>query len=192
MEASQNDHLLIQELQNGNSAAFALIYERYADRVYALAFSFLKDEGWAEDLLQDVFWKLWETREKLDKQDRLWTYLFVLTKHRALNKIREIKNSRQKMDHLLLKSDNLRSSENASIGQKELVSCIETAKTLMSPQQRLVFELCKVEGLSYSQAGERLAIAPNTVKNHMVQSLKILRSYLHKCGYITFLLLFLK
>ncbi|MVZ65319.1 sigma-70 family RNA polymerase sigma factor [Sphingobacterium sp. DK4209] len=192
MEASQNDKLLIQEIQNGNSEAFAVVYERYADRVYALALSFLKDEGWSEDLLQEVFWKLWEHRERLDTQENLWTYLFVLTKHRALNKIREIKNARMKMDHLLLKSESLGLTEQVSIGQKELVACIERAKELMSQQQQLVFELCKTEGLTYSQAGERLNIAPNTVKNHMVQSLKVLRTYLHKCGYITFLLLFLK
>lgn len=192
METSQNDYLLIQEIQNGNSTAFGLIYEKYADRVYALAFSFLKDEGWAEDLLQEVFWKLWETREKLDKQDLLWTYLFVLTKHRSLNKLREIKNFRLKTEHLLLKNESYRITENASIGQKELASCIDTAKELMSPQQRMVFELCKVEGLSYSQASERLDISPNTVKNHMVQSLKILRNYLQKCGYLTFFLFIFK
>lgn len=192
MDASQNDQLLIQKIQNGNSEAFAVVYERYADRVYSLALSFLKDEGWSEDLLQEVFWKLWERRERLDTQENLWTYLFVLTKHRALNKIREIKNARMKMDQLLLKSESLGLTNHISIGQKELVACIERAKGLMSQQQQLVFELCKMEGLTYSEAGERLNIAPNTVKNHMVQSLKVLRNYLHKCGYITFLLLFLK
>ncbi len=192
MDASQNDQLLIQKIQNGNSEAFAVVYERYADRVYSLALSFLKDEGWSEDLLQEVFWKLWEHRERLDTQENLWTYLFVLTKHRALNKIREIKNARMKMDQLLLKSESLGLTNHISIGQKELVACIERAKELMSQQQQLVFELCKTEGLTYSEAGERLNIAPNTVKNHMVQSLKVLRTYLHKCGYITFLLLFLK
>ncbi|MVZ62045.1 sigma-70 family RNA polymerase sigma factor [Sphingobacterium humi] len=191
MQANEQS-IWLQQLKLGNTEALSAIYRFYADQVYAVAYSFLKDEGWSQDVVQDVFWKFWETRERVDPQANLWNLLFVMSKHRSLNKLREIKNAKASFDRLLLNCKNKQAAQQEFVYEKELIGCIERAKKSFTTQQLLVFELCKINGLTYAEAGEKLNIAPNTVKNHMVQSLKILRKHLKNAGYLSFFLLILK
>src|SRR5690606_33872561 len=95
------DASIIRRLKVGEEAAFRLIYERYSEQVYQLAFRFLKDTAWSEEIVQDVFLKLWLNREGLDERGNLWLYPYVIAKRLSLNKLREIRKSVHLFEQLI-------------------------------------------------------------------------------------------
>ncbi|MGB3589051.1 MAG: sigma-70 family RNA polymerase sigma factor, partial [Tunicatimonas sp.] len=88
MQSEDGHYTLVKALKRGSTAAFKQVYERYKRPLYATALRYLKDNQLAEDVLQDVFVKLWQNREALDEQQSLKNFLFVCLKNQVLNFIR--------------------------------------------------------------------------------------------------------
>ena len=85
----QPDDMLLSRLQNGDEKAFTAIYERYNKMLYVLAYKYLKDTFLAEDIVQQVFLKLWESRSLFVGSVHLRNYLYTMTKNLVLNEIRD-------------------------------------------------------------------------------------------------------
>ena len=184
---SSVDSSTIRHLMAGNEAAFRLIYDLHSGRVYQLAFRFLKDASWSEEIVQDVFLKLWLNREGLDDQGNLWLYLYVITKRLCLNKLREIRKSPVLFEQLMSGIEVAGRPPEEQLMAAELEQqALRLIATLPKQQQR-IYKLSREEGLSHHEIAEKLGLSPNTVKNHMVQALKTLKNSLHQSGY-TYLL----
>ncbi|HWK58896.1 MAG TPA: RNA polymerase sigma-70 factor [Parapedobacter sp.] len=184
---SSVDSSTIRHLMAGDEAAFRVIYDIHSGQVYRLALRFLKDTSWSEEIVQDVFLKLWLNREGLDDQGNLWLYLYVITKRLCLNKLREIRKSPVLFEQLM------NGMEVASRPPEEQFMAIELEQqaqrliACLPKQQQRIYKLSREEGLSHHEIAEKLGLSPNTVKNHMVQALKTLKNSLHQSGY-TYLL----
>lgn len=148
-----------------------------------MAFRFLKDTAWSEEIVQDVFLKLWLNREGLDDQGNIWLYLYVIAKRLCLNKLREVRKSMELLEQLMR---NIEVAVNVSEEQliaEELEQHAERLISSLPKQQQLIFKLSREEGLTHNEIAQKLGISPNTVKNHMVQALKTLKSTLQQSGY---------
>ena len=164
-------------LIDGRKSAFEHLYHKYSNRVFNLSFFLLKDTGWSEDVVQDVFVKLWEHRADLRSDQSLWTYLYVMTKRHALNKLRSVKRSNACFERLWTQiSTSADSSLHDMVVAKELNENINKLLRLLPSQQRMVFSLSRLEGFSHREIAEQLNISPNTVKNHIVQAAKYLKN----------------
>jgi len=167
---------LIDMLIEGRKSAFEQLYHSYSNRVFNLSFFLLKDTGWSEDVVQDVFVKLWENRSGLQRDQNLWTYLYVMTKRQALNKLRSVKRSNACFERLWTQISEVEDNLHDTVVAKELKENIKKLLRLLPRQQRTVFSLSRLEGFSHREIAERLNISPNTVKNHIVQAAKYLKN----------------
>lgn len=184
---SSVDSSTIRHLMAGDEAAFRMIYDTHSGQVYQLAFRFLKDASWSEEIVQDVFLKLWLNREGLDDQGNLWLYLYVITKRLCLNKLREIRKSPVLFEQLMNGMEVAGRPPEEQLMAVELEQQAQRFIDALPKQQQRIYKLSREEGLSHHEIAEKLGLSPNTVKNHMVQALKTLKNSLHQSGY-TYLL----
>lgn len=184
------DEHAIQQLIAGDHATFTAVYEWYGQKVYRLAFRFLKDREQSEEIVQETFINLWLSREKLDLSGDLWLYLYVIAKRLSLNALRQIGKSSVLLEKLLYRISDLHNSTEESIIAQDLEHYTQELISRLPAQQQLVFRLSRIEGLSHKEIAEQLDISPNTVKNHMVEALKTLKKHL-KYADFWFLIVFL-
>lgn len=177
------DHSTIKQLVAGDEIAFQKLYDVHSEKVYQLAFRFLKDTAWSEEIVQDVFLKLWLNRHRLDEQGNLWLYLYVITKRLCLNKLREIRKSSALFERLMHGMEVADSHTEERLMADEMEQYAKRAVENLPKQQQLIFKLSREEGLSHHEIAQKLGLSPNTVKNHMVQALKTLKSSLKQSGH---------
>jgi RNA polymerase sigma-70 factor (family 1) len=182
----------IQELIAGNESAFDIIYETYCDKVYRLAFRFLKDKEQSEEIVQECFINLWMSRQKLNPEGNIWLYLYVIAKRLSLNTLRQICQSRELTGKLINYTITVHNNTEEDILVHDLEQFTEKIINQLPKQQQLIFRLSRIEHLSHKEIADQLQISPNTVKNHMVEALKTLRSHLQYSDLIFFLALFFR
>lgn len=177
------DSSTIQRLIGGDDIAFREVYDLHSGRVYQMAFRFLKDTAWSEEIVQDVFLKLWLNREGLDKDGNIWLYLYVITKRLCLNKLREIRKSTVLFEQLMHHIEIAGNGSEEQLMADELERQTQDVIARLPKQQQLIFKLSREEGLTHKEIAQRLGISPNTVKNHIAQALKTLKGTLQQAGY---------
>lgn len=171
-----SDLLLIQSLKKGDEQAFGILFDKYADRVYSSALSLIKDSGWSEDIVQEVFIKLWSNRAGLLEDGNLWNFLTVLTRREAYNKLRGVKRSQLAFDRLWGSFESLHFDTENVIFSKDGLRHLQKVVQMLPPKQQQVFILNKIEGLSYEEIAKKLEISTSTVRNHLVTATKVIKS----------------
>ncbi|WP_183574487.1 RNA polymerase sigma factor [Mucilaginibacter sp. X5P1] len=169
----------IQKLILGDEDAFKKIYDQYAQKVYRLAFHYLKGKDWSEEIVQETFIKLWLNRESLDTEGDIWSYLSLISKRLSLNLIREISRSTSLTDKLISNIEEVYNATEENIYANDLEQITEKLINKLPRQQQLIYKLSRVDGLSHKEIADQLSISPNTVKNHMVQALKTIKANLN-------------
>ena len=174
-----DERLLLSKISLGDESAFRIMFNRYREKVYHFSFKIIRSDILAEEILHDVFLKIW-LHQNLTEIENLEAYLRVITRNTTLKVLRRLKLE------TLINLQRSYSWEEAHNDTEESILLNESAQILnnavarLSPQQKLVYALCKEEGLKYAQVAERLSISPFTVKNHMQHILRSLRSYMSK------------
>lgn len=174
---------LIKLLQKGDKSAFTEIYDRFHKPVYRYLLSMVKVDQYAEDLVHEIFLKLWEIREKLHIKAEFSSYLFRICHNKAVDATRKIAKDRLLKSELLRNYDELTTDQHHSLEElHRFDQLVEQAIDTLPPQRKRVYELCKRGGKSYREVGLELGIAPNTVKDHMAKALASLRLELQNKG----------
>lgn len=179
----QSDVELLAAVRLGDREAFHALYHRFAADLFALCERVLHDRDEAEDAVADVFWEVWQRRERYDAaRGSARTYLMTLARSRSIDRLRsqaarpEMKaNRRTDAAELLVAAG--RSPEDAA-SDGELRGRVTEALGELNARQRQAMELAYYEGLSHQQIAERLAAPLGTVKTHIRQGLAKLRSAL--------------
>ena len=180
----------IRNLMAGHEPAFAAVYEQYGEKVYRLAFKFLKDQAQSEEIVQETFIKLWLTKGQLNPQGNLWLYLFVIAKRLSINTLRQHSQSANAFEQLAVRVAEIHNVTEEQVIAHDLEEFTEKVLQKLPKQQQQVFKMSRREGLTHKEIAERLHISPNTVKNHMVEALKTLKSYLKYADVICLALLY--
>lgn len=183
---------LLRRIAEGSPAAFKVIYDRYQKKVYSRARFFLKSEVLAEEVLQEVMLKLWQGAGKMNVDSQLEAYLITLTRNRSFQilrrKVLEAKTN-------LALGKNWTESHNETEEQilmEDTRNILARGIALLPPQQKLVYQLCHLEGLKYEEAARQLQLSPETVKSYMKLSLRFLRDYMAKNTDVLGILVILK
>ena len=182
MEGSSPDseNQLLADLRAGKEAAFTELYRQYSARLYYNILALVKDDNTAEELVQDIFSKIWRKRKNISVEKSFASYLFVTGRNRVYDFFKQVTRdyelySRIKSiaaEHYCHVEEGLFDRENAELLQKAIAS--------LTPQRRRAFELCKLEGLSYRQASEKMGVSLSTLKDHMANALEAIRLYISK------------
>jgi len=176
----KNDQLhseqqLISILRKGSPFAFELLFERYSQKLYRFSLSYLKSETEAEEIVQDVFLKLWENRNKLRNETSFQSYLFTI----AFNAIRKHFNRKNRDERF--RSDLLEtiSEENPSLENhldfETLVGKLDELIEQMPLRRKEIFLKRKKEEKSVHDIATEMHISPKTVENQITEAMKYLK-----------------
>lgn len=180
---NQTDNDFWNKVRKGNVPAFSEIFNKYYLPLYQFAGRFINDAQKAEDVVQEVFVKLWTNRKDLRITSSLKSYLYVSVKNNAINFIRKEKRLQFTEDFHVNHSQSLTTPEEQVI-EDELVNAVHKAIVRLPRQCRLVYLMKRYDGLNYQEIAEILNISINTVKTQMKRALKNLithLSYLKTC-----------
>lgn len=182
---------LLPRVADGDEAAFRMLYDRYRKRIYGLGLFITKSESLAQELLQDVFLKVWEKREQLRDVVYFNAWLRTVARNTAINYLRAQSVEKLGLSHLPPEKAIVSDTEN-EIADREYTRMLETAVNLLPPQQRKVFILHRREGLPHEEVASHLHISVYTSKKYMKLALRSIRLFIgHRMDSANLLILFL-
>jgi RNA polymerase sigma-70 factor (ECF subfamily) len=164
-------------LSKRDEATFEQVFKTHYKNLYAYAFTILKDEDEAEEMVQQVFFKLWERSAHLSFSGPIAAYLYRAVHNESLN---FLKHQKVKAGHQLHVAYSMKKTEQAQprMVRKELENKFREALNELPEQCRTVFQLSRFEDMKYKEIAEKLDISIKTVENHMGKALKLLRAKL--------------
>ncbi|NHA07837.1 RNA polymerase sigma-70 factor [Mucilaginibacter sp. HC2] len=166
--------LLLKIAYDSDLAAFQKIYFLYYERLLKLACSFVKQTEVAEEIVDDVFVKIWANRSKLNEVNNLTVYLYVAIKNQALNYNQANRMICIDIESVGFELKDISSSVEDILITAELTKVINDAVQHLPEQCKMVFKLVKEDRLKYRSVAEILNISPKTVEYHMGNALKII------------------
>lgn len=176
-------------LKNGNKAAFVAVYGEFYRPLYGYAMTLVKSKEFAEEIVQEVFIKLWLNRKTIDPcPQKVKSYLFAITKNQTFNILKKMVNNQKLCEQLRHSQRQSICDTDKRLLESEMMEIREKALLKLPPKRRRIFIMSKIEGKSYQEISIELNISIQTVKNQMSHSLKTLKAFLEVEG-IYFLIL---
>lgn len=174
-EQSYTEQALVSLLRSGSPFAFERLFGIYSPKLYRFSFSYLKSETEAEEIVQDVFLKIWQNRGKLKNETSFQSYVFTI----AFNAIRKHFNKkvRDARFHTEIVSD--LAEDNPSLESnpdfEALVVKLESLIDQMPDRRKEIFRKRKKEGKSVRDIATDLNISPKTVENQITEAMNYLK-----------------
>jgi RNA polymerase sigma-70 factor (family 1) len=176
--SATDDKGLISSLKEGDEYAFTSIYHKYHKQLYFIAIKYVKDPDLAEDVVQDVFIKLWSYRDNLKEDLSVKGFLITSVRNLVLNTIRNKNTQIAKHIDLLHAKEVSRNDVEDTISLMEYEGMVERGISQLSPAKQQIFRLRTLDGLDNSEISTQLGISINTVKFQFSQASKFVRKYL--------------
>ena len=175
---NENEHELLLQIAQNDGVAFKSVFDHYWDRIYSMALTYLKSPLYAEDAVQEVFVKLWNSRQQLTGVRKFDAYLFIIARNEIISTLRKKIVHAPFEDYL---SDNLMEntlSPDQQLNLKEFQTLIDDAIDKLPQQQQRVYKMSRQEGMSQEQIARELDISISTIKGHMTKALQSIRTQL--------------
>ncbi|WP_138484373.1 RNA polymerase sigma factor [Dyadobacter bucti] len=168
---------LLQGLREGDEAAFAAIYRLCAPGLYHRLLRLLKNVAITEEILQDVFLKLWEHRTRIEPDRGFRTYLYRMADNRAIDAFRKISRDKNLQQELWASYISFcLPSEDVFIA-KDDYQLISDAIDQLPPKRKQILIFCKLEDRSYQEVANLMGISVSTVSNQLVKAIKEIKAY---------------
>ena len=183
---------LILRLIEGDEDAFCELYATYKNRLIYFAMRFLKSREYAEDVFQDAFTVVWQSRRFINPDASFSSYLYTIMRNRILNQLRNAANEEKLKESIFSQALDYTEDTKREVMLNDLKSLISHALQQLTPRQREIFEMSREAQLSHKEIADKLGISVNTVQEHISTSLKLIRTYLIKYSgseYVELLLL---
>nr|WP_315242220.1 RNA polymerase sigma-70 factor [uncultured Flavobacterium sp.] len=174
LESSSNESRLLRELSQGSELAFTSLYNRYKNVVYSCALKITKSKILSEEVVQDVFLKIWFKKEKLTDIAHFESYVFVTARNHIYNMIKQIARERTLQKKLNYTDISFHPAD-APLEDEQFTALLNGIIDQLPAQQQKVFRMIKEQDLSYQEIADLLEISPLTVRKHMAQALKFIR-----------------
>lgn len=173
-----NDHELLELLKAGNEKAFAQLFDNFRPTIYGVALRFLKSPVLAEEIVQDVFLKVWLKRNEMAVIKDINAYLFIMARNFIFDRVKKI--SYETAAQTALKDEPFFIDDTEYlVRQHQCQQLLQQAIELLPPQQKQVYYLAKVNGLSHEKIAGQMKLSKLTVKTHMAKALQTIRKYLN-------------
>lgn len=170
---------LVKLLKKGDMSAFDVIYKKYSRRLYGFVFRYVKQESDTEEIVQEVFIKIWQSRDKINVYSSFESFLFTIAHNATINLLKKRATEQKYLEHVKSLQQIEETYEIADeIHYKELKQKYQGLLDELSPRQKEIFLMSREEGLSHKEIAEKLGISSNTVKNHLVTTLSFLKKEL--------------
>jgi RNA polymerase sigma-70 factor (family 1) len=177
-----DEQVLLQQVAKGDERSFALLVDHHWNKIYSMSVAYLKSSSLAQDLVQDVFIKVWLKRDELPAMKDFNAWLFILARNALLDALKKNRRititNEQTLEGLLEPA----ASTEQHYDFKHLNELLQQGIEQLPAQQKQVFRMSFEQGLSHDEICDQLGIAKQTVKNHLVRALITLRTFLQSNG----------
>lgn len=177
---SGDEQGLLRKLREGDGLALDFFYQRYSLCIYRKIIKMVKVGVVAEELMQDVFVKVWDKRHLIDPNQSFKSYLYTIAQNLVCDFYRKAARDEKLQTQIKALSKGCYTHVEEDIYLKETHEILNKAIDNLPSQQRLVFTLCKVEGKSYEDVSAALGISTSTINNHIVKATKNIQGYMFK------------
>lgn len=176
---THNENELLQLAANGGQDAFTELFMQNRHKLFSFLMRLTQSPEATEDVIQDIFMKLWRNKSSLAEIDNFSSYLFRMAQNQCITQFKRMAKETLILSRLASDSSASRSTTEDHIAVKEVQEQLQQAVAKLTPQQKLVFTLSREKGLKYDEIAAELNISPSTVKNHMIDALRIIRQHFH-------------
>lgn len=181
---------LLAQIAAGDEESFKTLFSNYNERLFKYISTIIKSREVAEEVVMDVFLKIWLGKEIITQIENFDAFLFRVAHNKSIDFLRSVARDPVFRD-MLWEEIQLPGSDqaDASLLRKEFQSKVREAISLLSAQRRKAYQLSRDEDMSHEQIAQHLGLSRNTVNNHIVEAQRFVRSYLAKNLDIAWLLL---
>jgi RNA polymerase sigma-70 factor (family 1) len=173
----QEEKEVLADLIEGSKYAFEKIYRLYSPRLFGRLLKLVKSEQQAQEILQDVFLKIWEQRKSIDPEKSFRSFLFKIAENKVYDFFRKVTRDKNLESELIVLSTDDHTVIEAFLSGDENLKLLDKAIEDLPPQRQQVFRLCKLEGKTYKEVSELLGISVSTISDHIVKGTKSIRDY---------------
>jgi len=179
VKSSKTNRELLLLLRNGDHVAFYNIYERYCKKLYSFVLRYIKQKSDAEEIVQEVFVKIWEARNRIDVYSSFDSFLFTIAYNSTMSVFRRRITEQKYVEYL----KSLQQVENSpdftdDIHFREINEKVQKLLNNLTPRQKEIYLLSRMEGLTHEEIAEKLGISALTVKKHIANTLSFLKSHI--------------
>jgi RNA polymerase sigma-70 factor (family 1) len=165
----------VAELKNGNALAFDELFRIYGKRLYHFSLGYLKSKTDAEEVVQEVFMKIWHNRSSLDPELSFNAYLFKIAYRHIAERFRKITQEKKYLHDIASETLVFTADMDERSNYQSLLELVERLIQKLPERQKEVIILRRIEGLSVADIADRLDISPKTVEHHITEALKTLK-----------------
>lgn len=188
----KTDTELIKLLIHSDEEAFSELYVRYKDKLSSFCLHLLKSKEETNDIVQEIFIRLWESRAFIDPELSFSSFLYTMARNRILNYFRDADIDEKAKEILAARKVAQEEAIDSHLIYTEYQKILQDAIDRLPPQRRKIFNMSRIESMSHKEIATELGISVNTVQEHISEALKFIKGYLGRHANISMtLLLFL-
>lgn len=180
IRAIHNEKELLALASQADQGAFTTLFHMYKQKLYGYVLRLTESEMLAEDIVQDVFLKLWNDHDSLNTIDNFGSYLFRMSKNQVINHFKRMAHETLIVAELFQQNPAGHNETQEIVALKDIEKILGDILEKLPPQQKSVYRLSREEGRTHDEIANLLKISPNTVKNHIVQAMSTIRTQLRK------------
>ncbi len=171
------DKSLLVRLKNGDREAFNQLFETYSPKLYFFCLKSFRNQVDAQEIVQDTFLKIWETRRRVDENQHFNTYLIAIAKHAIYDFLKHRVVERKYSDYMLRSGDGAYSIEH-ELAVRDFREHMAAGIERLPAQQKEVMRL-KSRGYDNDEIARRLDLSKRTVEAHVNHAFKSIRAHLN-------------
>lgn len=172
--------ILLERLKDGDLDAFNYVYKQYAPKIYIRLIKLVKDTNIAEELLQDVFLKIWRNRSKIDISRGFISFINHIADNLAIDLFRKVQRDKKLQIEIWASAVELYYHTEEYMISKETKQILDNAINSLSPRKKEILILNKIQNKSYKEIAEDLNISVSTVSNQLVSAIKDIKLFIQK------------
>ena len=186
--------LLLQRITQGDERSFNLLFEQYRNQLFTYLFRITKSAETSEEIVLDIFLKIWHGREIVGQIDNFEAFLYRIAHNKAIDFLRSLKRNPMLREQTWEQIEEPLSfyESDACLIFKNTEAIFNEAVSQLSPQRQKVFHLHHSHGFTNQEIAERMLLSRNTVRNHLAASLEFIRKFMSVKMDILILILLLK
>jgi RNA polymerase sigma-70 factor (ECF subfamily) len=172
-----DDRVWTDRIRAGDTSAFEALYRTYWQRLYTFAFHYVHSKEEAEEIVQEVFFRIWRRRADWLPAGALASYLYLAVRNTALDRLERASVARRWRQRQVQEPE---VGLQAHVEASDVAAAVERALAELPQKRSAVCKLRLIEGLSYAQIADRLGICEKTVETQLARGLRVLRDQLRQ------------